>query len=44
MLKGTDDRTLRDKRYSVLGFTGLTATAPVKTVFDPATDATFPKG
>ena len=28
---------------AVLGFTDVTATAPVKTVFDPATDATFPK-
>ena len=43
LLKGSDDRTLRDKRYAVLGFTDVTATAPVKTVFDPGTDATFPK-
>jgi dipeptidyl aminopeptidase/acylaminoacyl peptidase len=41
VLKGSDDRTLRDKRYAVLGFTSLD-TKPLKTEYDPATDATFP--
>ncbi len=31
VLKGTDDRALRDKRYAVLGFTGFSAGAPQKT-------------
>ena len=44
VLKGTDDRALRDKRYAVLGFTGFAAGAPQKTAFDPATDKTFPEG
>ena len=44
VLKGTDDRALRDKRYAVLGFTGFSAGAPQKTAFDPATDKTFPEG
>ena len=30
VLKGTDDRALRDKRYAVLGFTGFAAGAPQK--------------
>ena len=44
VLKGTDDRALRDKRYAVLGFSGFSAGAPQKTSFDPATDKTFPEG
>ena len=44
VLKGTDDRTLRDKRYAVIGFTALNTGAPQKTIFDPATDKTFPEG
>jgi dienelactone hydrolase len=40
-LKGTDDKALREKRYAVLGFTGLTA-EPKKTVYDPSKDKTFP--
>jgi dipeptidyl aminopeptidase/acylaminoacyl peptidase len=48
-LKGTDDRTLRDKRYAVVGFTGFPSPSSgqaggdiKKTVFDPAKDKTFP--
>ena len=44
VLKGTDDRALRDKRYAVLGFTGLGAGAPRKIAYDPAADTTLPEG
>jgi dipeptidyl aminopeptidase/acylaminoacyl peptidase len=44
VLKGTDDRALRDKRYSVLGFTSLGAGKSQKVTFDPGTDKTFPEG
>lgn len=42
VLKGTDDRTLRDKRYAVLGFTNFGSGPARKTIYDPATDTTFP--
>ncbi len=44
VLKGVEDRTLRDKLYSVIGFTGLASGTPQKTVFDPASDKSFPQG
>jgi dipeptidyl aminopeptidase/acylaminoacyl peptidase len=45
VLKGTDDRRLRDRRYSVVGFTGFSASAaPQKTIYDPGADKTFPEG
>ncbi len=44
LLKGSDDRALRDKRYAVLGFTGLGAGAPQKVAYDPDTDKSFPAG
>jgi dipeptidyl aminopeptidase/acylaminoacyl peptidase len=44
VLKGTDDRALRDKRYAVLGFTGFGTGAPQKVVYDPDTDKAFPAG
>ena len=44
VLKGTDDKAYRDKFYSVVGVTDLTAAAPRKVVFDPATDPSVPKG
>ena len=43
-LKGTDDRTLRDKRYAVVGFTGFGSGEPKKTIYDPSKDKTFPAG
>jgi fermentation-respiration switch protein FrsA (DUF1100 family) len=43
VLKGTDDKALRDKRYAVLGFTGLSASTK-KVAYDPGTDSTFPAG
>ena len=44
VLKGTDDRRLRDRLYSVIGFTGFSAGSPQKTVYDPASDKSFPQG
>ena len=44
VLKGTDDRSLRDRRYAVVGFTAVAGNAPQKTVYDPATDTSFPEG
>jgi dienelactone hydrolase len=43
-LKGVDDRAYRDKLYSVVGITDLGAAAPAKVVFDPAKDASVPRG
>ena len=42
-LKGIDDKAYKDKLYSVVGFNDLTAPAPRKTVYDPASDSSFPK-
>jgi dienelactone hydrolase len=44
VLKGTDDRTLRDKLYAVVGVTGLGAGVPKKTIYNPADDKRFPEG
>jgi dipeptidyl aminopeptidase/acylaminoacyl peptidase len=44
VLKGTDDKAYRDKLYAVVGVTDLTASAPKKVTFDPATDPSVPKG
>ena len=44
VLKGSDDRALRDKRYVVLGFTGFGTGAPQKASYDPASDKAFPAG
>jgi dipeptidyl aminopeptidase/acylaminoacyl peptidase len=45
VLKGTDERTLRDKRYAVLGFTGFGgASGPQKVIYDPTSDKSFPEG
>ena len=45
VLKGTDERTLRDKRYAVLGFTGFGgASGPQKVTYDPTSDKSFPEG
>ena len=43
-LKGIDDRALRDKRYSVIGFTDISAAPPRLVSFDPASDSAFPEG
>jgi len=44
VLKGTDDRRLRDRLNSVIGFSGFSAGTPQKTVYDPASDKSFPQG
>jgi dipeptidyl aminopeptidase/acylaminoacyl peptidase len=44
VLKGTDDRAYRDKFYAVVGVSDLAAAAPTKVIFDPAADASVPKG
>ncbi len=44
VLKGVDDRTLRDKLYSVIGFTGFGAGTPQKVTYDPGGDKSFPEG
>jgi dipeptidyl aminopeptidase/acylaminoacyl peptidase len=43
VLKGSDDRSLRDKRYAVLGFTDVAGGSPRKTIYDPATEPAFPR-
>jgi len=43
VLRGTDDKAYKDKLYALVGFTDVAAT-PKRIVYDPATDATFPKG
>ena len=44
VLKGTDDKAYKDKRYAVVGFTSLAAAQPKKVTYDPATDSSFPQG
>ena len=44
VLKGTDHRAFRDKFYAVVGVTDVGSAAPKKIVFDPAADASVPKG
>jgi dipeptidyl aminopeptidase/acylaminoacyl peptidase len=44
VLKGKEDRSLTDKRYSVLGFTGFDKGAPQRIEYDPASDESFPEG
>ena len=43
VLKGVDDKTYKDRLYSVVGFRDI-GPAPKKIVYDPAADASFPKG
>ena len=44
VLKGTEDKALKDKVYTVLGFTGFGAGAPQKVAYVPASDKSFPEG
>jgi acetyl esterase/lipase/uncharacterized protein (DUF2147 family) len=44
VLKGAEDKRYKDKVYAVVGFTGLGTSKPEKTVYDPASDKTFPEG
>ena len=43
VLKGVDNKAFRDKLYSVIGVTQPGTPSAKKTVFDPASDSTFPK-
>jgi fermentation-respiration switch protein FrsA (DUF1100 family) len=44
VLKGIDDKGYEDKLYCVIGFKGFTASAPLKTLFDPSEASGFPDG
>ncbi|MDQ3169435.1 MAG: prolyl oligopeptidase family serine peptidase, partial [Acidobacteriota bacterium] len=44
VLKGTEDKAYKDKRYAVVGFTTLGAAQPKKVAYDPAGDSSFPAG
>ncbi len=44
VLKGTEDKALKDKVYTVLGFTGFGDGAPKKVAYAPASDTSFPEG
>ena len=44
VLRGKDDRAYRDKLYSVVGVTAVATASPKKVTFDPASDASVPKG
>ncbi len=43
VLKGSDDKAYKDKLYAVIGFTDI-GPSPKKTTYNPASDASFPKG
>jgi dipeptidyl aminopeptidase/acylaminoacyl peptidase len=44
-IRGVDDKAFEDKLYSVVAFKGFGGSgAPVKSVYDPKSDASFPKG
>jgi dipeptidyl aminopeptidase/acylaminoacyl peptidase len=42
LLKGVEDKKYEDKLYSVVGFTGLAASPPQKTIYNPRDDKNFP--
>jgi dipeptidyl aminopeptidase/acylaminoacyl peptidase len=44
VLKGTEDKSYRDKMYSVVAFTSVMTTSPQKSTYDPAGDKSFPTG
>jgi acetyl esterase/lipase len=44
VLRGTEDKRYKDKVYAVVGFTGFGRAKPVKVVYDPSADKTFPDG
>ena len=43
-IRGVDDKAFEDKLYSVVAFKGFGSGAPVKSVYDPKTDKSFPAG
>ncbi|BDC49476.1 acylaminoacyl-peptidase [Bryobacterales bacterium F-183] len=44
VLRGVEDKAFEDKLYTAIGFTSINGTAPVKTVFDPKKESSFPAG
>jgi dipeptidyl aminopeptidase/acylaminoacyl peptidase len=44
VVKGVEDKAFTDKRGVVVGFTGMSGRTPVRTIYDPAADASFPAG
>lgn len=42
VLKGWEDKKYEDKLYSVVGFSGLAAGSPQKTIYNPRDDKNFP--
>jgi dipeptidyl aminopeptidase/acylaminoacyl peptidase len=44
VLKGIEDKVYEGKLYSILGFTNFASGTPEKVVFDPQSEATFPRG
>ena len=44
VLKGTEDKALKDKVYSVLGYAGFGSGAVKKVAYTPSSDKTFPEG
>jgi dipeptidyl aminopeptidase/acylaminoacyl peptidase len=43
-VRGVEDKGYRDKLYAVVGVSDIENAAPHKVVYDPASDASFPKG
>lgn len=43
LLKGVEDKGLKDKRFSVLAYKLTAGTGPTPIAYDPATDSAFPK-
>ena len=44
VLKGTEEKTLKDKVYTVLGYSGFGSGAVKKVAYTPASDKSFPEG
>jgi dipeptidyl aminopeptidase/acylaminoacyl peptidase len=44
VLKGVEDKAFKDKLYSLVAFTDLSAATPPQIVYDPAKDPAFPRG
>ncbi len=43
-LRGVDDKTYSEKLYALVAFSGFGDAAPVKVVYDPSADPSFPAG
>lgn len=42
-VRGVEDRSYRDKLYSVVGVTAIDSSSPRKVAYDPVSDSAFPK-